>query len=77
MVGKRPDQDAASVVAAGFSPLPQQRGEVPRVAGHEYAILLGRQRQHLGIVECPQCSIGGQAHHVMASPDQNDPDPLG
>ncbi len=66
-VVERPDQDAAGMVPVSFGPLSQQRGEVPRVSGHENASLLGRKFENLRIVPSPQRDVGRQAQYVVTT----------
>lgn len=77
VVVKCPDEDAASVVAVGLGPLPQQRREVPGVAGHQDAGLLGGQREHLRVIQCAERGVRCQAEHVVASFRERAADALG
>ena len=62
------------MVAVSFGPFSQQRGEVPRVAGHEDASLLGGKFENLRIIESPQRGVGGQAQYVVAAFLKGGPD---
>lgn len=66
MVTERPDQDAAGVVTVLLAPRPQQGSEVTGIAGDEDTVLLGRELQHLRIVECAECRVGREAENVVA-----------
>ncbi len=54
------------MVTALLAPLSKERSEITRVAGHQNAILLRRQLQHLRIVERTQAGIGREAKNVVA-----------
>lgn len=46
---------------------PQEGREVPGVARHQDAPLVGREFEHLRVVERTEGRIRGQAHHVVAA----------
>jgi hypothetical protein len=77
MMTKRPDENAAGVVAIGLGPGAKQRREITGIAGHEDAALSGRELQDLRIVQGAQRGVRREAEHVVATPGQDCADALG
>lgn len=77
VVAERPDQDAARVVAVGFSPFSEQRREVSGVARHEDALFSGGKFEHLGIVQGTEDGVRCQVQHVVVASLEGGADALG
>lgn len=77
VVTEAPDEDAASVMAVGFGPLPQQWREVPGVSGHQDAGLLGGELEHLRVIQRAESCISRKADHVVAASGEPGADALG
>ena len=77
VVGERPDQDAAGVMAVRLGPLSKQRREVAGVACHEDPSLLGGELEDLRVIQRAERRVGREAEHVVAALGEWSADALG